>query len=79
MFSLIVDMFREPNHKKVAIKQLEKAKLDLLEAQSNLEYYTGIEELLKKRVERLTQITTANLDVSVSGNNVSILGLRQTK
>lgn len=79
MFSLIMDMFREPNHKKVAIKQLEKAKLDLLEAQSNLEYYTGIEELLKKRVERLTQITTANLDVSVSGNNVSILGLRQTK
>ncbi len=79
VIKFIKSLFRSPSDAEVAIAQLEKARLDLLEAQSNLEYYIGIEDVLKKRIARLTQITRSNAEQmslperlrAINNNNVA--------
>lgn len=49
-------MFRKPSAASMAVAELEDARRQLLTAAANREYYSSMESMLTRRIERLTAL-----------------------
>ena len=63
--------FREPTHTEYASQSLERAKMELLKALENLEYYESVVFFKRKQIARLEGAKNAEIPKSITTNSFS--------
>lgn len=53
IFQAIRSLYRTPAARELKVRQLYESEVDLIEHQTNLEFYTATTKMLKERIERL--------------------------